>query len=151
MADTTTASEIRVSGRVSNPRNFTENDLKALPAVTETLTFQSRESMRTATFTGVPLREVIKAAGNLINDGHGRLDRLEKYIVARGASGFAVVISWGEIDPICANTGILVAYEMDGQPLGPSEGMARLVVPGDAHGARFVSQLAELQVCGIDS
>jgi DMSO/TMAO reductase YedYZ molybdopterin-dependent catalytic subunit len=151
MADTTAASEFRVTGRVANSRSFTLDDLVAMPAVTETLTFQSRESMRTATFTGVLLRDLVKAAGNLVNDGHGRLDRLEKYIVARGLSGFQVVISWGEVDPNCANKGIFVAYQMDGQPLAPSEGMARLVVPGDAHGARYVTQLVELQVCGIES
>jgi hypothetical protein len=121
-----------------------------MPSVTETVTFVSQPAPRTATFTGVLLRDLIRAAGNLTNDGHGRLDRLRKYVVARSLSGFAVVISWAEVDPNCGNAGIFVAYQTEGERLGPDEGMARLIVPGDAHGARYVTQLVELEVRAVD-
>jgi MYXO-CTERM domain-containing protein len=39
----------------------------------------------------------------------------------------------------------LVAYDENGQPFG-ADGFARLVVPGDAAGGRYVSNLVSLQV-----
>jgi DMSO/TMAO reductase YedYZ molybdopterin-dependent catalytic subunit len=142
---------LQVTGRVASPRSFTREELVALPSVTQTVTFVSRPDPRTTTFTGVRLLDLVKAAGGLKLEGTHRLERLGLYLLARDRSGFGVTISWGEIDPICANRELFVAYQCEGEPLSPSEGMARLVVPGDAHGARFISQLAELRVCAAES
>ena len=47
-------------------------------------------------------------------------------------------MAFGEIDPGVENKQVLMAYAENGQPLGDS-GFARLVVPGDTHGGRYVS------------
>jgi len=42
---------------------------------------------------------------------------------------------------------VLVAFETgDGQPLDATEGMARLIVPGDKAGGRFVSNVTTITV-----
>jgi hypothetical protein len=66
---------------------------------------------------------------------------LRWYAVVTGTDGYQAVIAWGEIDPGFEGKPVLLAYEQDGQLLGPSDGMARLVVPGDQRGGRYVSNV----------
>jgi hypothetical protein len=43
-----------------------------------------------------------------------------------------------------------VAYEGDGQLLGDADGMARLVVPGDQRGGRYVSNITSITLIKND-
>jgi DMSO/TMAO reductase YedYZ molybdopterin-dependent catalytic subunit len=138
---------ISVRGLVAEPRSFTRADLAALPQLTRTATFVSRGGERTVTYTGPTLLSVIKAAGGVVEQQ--RLDRLRAFVVARSASGYEVVFSWGEIDALFGDGEFLVAHMSDDTQLGPSEGVARLVVPNDHHGGRYVGQLVELEVIGV--
>jgi hypothetical protein len=56
--------------------------------------------------------------------------------------------SLGEIDPAFGNQPVLVAYADTAGQLGPhgSDGLARMVVPGDLAGGRYVSDLVSLQM-----
>jgi hypothetical protein len=132
---------ISVHGSVSEPRQFTKADLAALPQVTCTATFVSRGGVRTVTYTGPTLLDVIKAAGGVVEQK--RLDRLRACVIARSASGYEVVFSWGEIDALFGDGEFIIAHESDDEP---SEGAARLVVPRDHHGGRYVGQLVDLEV-----
>jgi len=138
------AGGIRVHGLVAEPRQFSKDDLQALPQLTRTATFVSKGGERTVTYTGPALLDLIKAAGGVIE--HKRLDRLRAWVVARSASGYEVVFSWGEIDALFGDGEFIVAHQSDDEP---SEGTARLVVPRDHHGGRYVGQLVEIEVCGF--
>ena len=72
---------------------------------------------------------------------------LRQYVLATGSDGYEATFSLGELDPRFGGGGTmdLVAYAQDGQPLG-TDGFARLVVPGDLAGGRYVSNLVSLQV-----
>ena len=69
--------------------------------------------------------------------------------MATGSDGYEAIFSLGELDPMFGGTGApdLIAYEVDGGPLGP-DGFARVVVPGDNFGGRYVSNLVSLEVIG---
>jgi hypothetical protein len=108
------------------------------------VSFITRSSERTVTYTGPTLRDVIMAAGGVLEQQ--RLDRLHAYIVARSASGYEVVFSWGEIDGSFGDGEHFIAHLSGGEPMAATEGMARLVAPNDHHGGRYVSQLVELEV-----
>jgi len=60
-------------------------------------------------------------------------------------------IQKGEIAPSFGNQPVLVAYADTAGQLGPSgaDGFARMVVPGDQAGGRYVSNLVSLQVEGL--
>jgi DMSO/TMAO reductase YedYZ molybdopterin-dependent catalytic subunit len=118
---------VRVYGLVAQPRTFTLDDLAALPQVTRTVTFITRSAERTVTYTGPLLRDMILAAGGVVEEQ--RLDRLHAYLLARSASGYEVVFSWGEIDPNFGDGQFMIAYLAEGKPLDPTEGAVRLVVP----------------------
>src|ERR1700680_2136901 len=74
-------------------------------------------------------------------------DILNYYVLATGSDGYEAILSLGELDPMFGGTGApdLIAYLQDGMPLGP-DGFARIVVPGDDFGGRYVSNLVSLQV-----
>jgi DMSO/TMAO reductase YedYZ molybdopterin-dependent catalytic subunit len=91
--------------------------------------------------TGVYLRDILDAAEVNYNPDV-KNDTLSMYIVATGSDGYQAIIAYGEIDPSFAGQPVLVAYEQDGQPLTA----LRLVVPGDKHGGRYVSNLVSLEV-----
>ena len=75
-------------------------------------------------------------------------DILSKYVVATGSDGYKAAFSLGEISPNFGNQPVLVAFADANGQLGPngSEGLARMVVPGDTAGGRYVSDLVSLQV-----
>jgi hypothetical protein len=62
-----------------------------------------------------------------------------------GTDGYVAVFTAGEIDPGFGCNQILVAYAVNGQPLG-SEGPAQIVAPGDKAGGRFVHNIAKIIV-----
>ncbi|MBV8522213.1 MAG: hypothetical protein JOY71_08815, partial [Acetobacteraceae bacterium] len=80
-------------------------------------------------------------------------DELRFYVLATGTDGYEAAFSLGELDPAFGGSSTapdLVAYaQINAQgvaaPLGP-DGFARIIVPGDAAGGRYVSNLVSLQV-----
>ena len=137
-------SVVSVHGLVVQPRLLNREDLLSLPQVTRTVSFITRGRERIVTYKGPTLLDVIKAAGGVVEEQ--RLDRLRTYVIARSASGYEVVFSWGEIDSLFGDGQFVVAHDSDDTP---SEAVARLVAPNDHHGGRYVGELVELEVCGV--
>jgi molybdate transport system substrate-binding protein len=132
-----------IDGAVANPRTFGYDDLAALPAETETVTFQAGSGVETQTFTGVKLYDLLQAAGPQ-TDPTRKNDLIRFYVQVTAADGYTAVLSWAEFDPANEGKDVLIAYADNGQPLGPGQGTARLVAPGDSHGARYVSAIAAI-------
>lgn len=115
------------------------------------MTYLSSGTSVTATFTGVSIWTLLTDAGIVTNPAI-KNDILNYYLQATGSDGYSAIFSLGELDPMFGGTGApdLIAYEtedMDGmnEPLG-SDGFARVVVPGDSRGGRYVSNLVDLEV-----
>ena len=140
-------------GGVSHAFNITDDGhvLRTIDSVTslsflteasENVTFQSGANIRNATFTGVSLWDLLTAV-----DPH--LDNLANSILtAVGSDGFQVVFSLAELNPALGGPDVLLAY---GDSTGPNgtlgtAGDFRLVVPGDARGGRFVSNLISIDI-----
>jgi hypothetical protein len=138
-------SPILLLGDVANPDFYNLPDLT--PVATQTATYAAAGMPVTDTYTGVSL-------WNILNDAGGptiatvKNDILGKYVVATGSDGYKAVFSLGEIDPNFGNQPVIVAYADTAGQLGPNgpDGLARVVVPGDQAGGRYVSDLATLKV-----
>ena len=134
---------LAVDGHVAHAAQLTLDQLKALPPVTVSLTFQSDHGPQTGTWTGALLLDIVKQAAP-VDSGRDKSAPLQHTILARGRDGYAVVLAIGEIDPRFAGKQVIIAYQRDGKPM---EGQAfRLVVPGDAHGGRSVNDLISLTI-----
>ena len=140
------STQFTLSG-VERPGLYDLHRLKTtLPAVQLTATYTAAGTPVTDTYTGVSLWTLLDDAG-LILDPTIKNDVLRKYVEAIGSDGYAAIFSLGEIDPMFGGQPDLVAYaDTDGQLSGGPDGFARMVVPGDAAGGRYVSNLVALEV-----
>ncbi|MDQ7999343.1 MAG: molybdopterin-dependent oxidoreductase [Pseudomonadota bacterium] len=133
-----TAASFMVTGQVSTVGAFDINALKGLPAVTQTV--------GSNVYTGVSLWTLLNSIGLKLPSGKTTLSMVA---VATGSDGYRALVSLGEIEPGFGNNGTIVAYEVNGAALG-SNGMARLVVPGEVKQGRSVSNLIAIEVFAVD-
>lgn len=127
-----------VSGAVARRATFDLAALQALPGVTQTVGGN--------TYTGVSLWALLNGASvGLKPDTAVRNPVLSMYAVAVGSDGYRAVVSLAEIAPESGNRTALVAYSLNGAPLGRN-GMARLVMAGDVKPGRSVARLAAIEV-----
>jgi hypothetical protein len=118
---------------------FDASARSALPVATATLTAHGTSQR----CTGVWLRDLVARAG--IASGEAvKGAALRTVITARGADGYAVVFSLGEIDAKLGSAPVLFADRCDGKPLAAADGPVRLVAEGEARAARSVRQLQGL-------
>lgn len=122
---------------------LTRDALSSLPSVTQDVRFQTSKGIQGGRFTGVSLWAVLDRAGLLKAEGHN--DALRRVFEVRGRDGYAILFSVGEIAPDFGNTPIILALSLDGKPLPASDGI-RLIVPGDAKGARNVRDVVSITV-----
>lgn len=134
-----------VGGQVTTPRSYTLADLRALPSEERAVEFTAGGQPQRHSYTGVRLLTLLTTAAPRFNPAQNN-DALGWYVSVTGSDGYVVTLSWGEIAPDFANQPVLVAYLEDGQPLVASDGMARLVVPGDSRGGRYVSAITSMRV-----
>ena len=146
VASSTFSPDVAIKGLVGTPKAFTRDDLAKLPAETVQVSFQAGQGTTNASFTGTRLLNVFDAAGGakLPNDSNNA--RLRVTVVVTGADGYQVALGWGELDPDFGAAPIMLAYLSDGQPMGDKLGMARLVVPGDKRGGRYVSTVKSIEI-----
>ncbi|HEX7865148.1 MAG TPA: hypothetical protein VF555_09355 [Variovorax sp.] len=127
-----------VSGAIGKRATFDLAALRALPATT--LTVGSN------TYTGVSLWTLLNDASvGLKPDTAVRNPVLSMYAVVVGSDGYRAVVSLAEIAPESGNRVALVAYSLNGAPLGRN-GVARLVMAGDVKPGRSVARLAAIEV-----
>ncbi len=136
---------LTLQGAVAAAMTITAATLQAMTPVTETVTYLSGTTSVTDTYTGVLLWNVLNSAGILTNPSN-KNDILRKLVTVTGSDGYNVDLSLGEIDLAFGNEPVLLAYsDTDGQISGGA-GFARLVVPGDMAGGRYVSNISSLTV-----
>ncbi len=131
------SSGFAVSGAVTKPMRFDLAALQALPATTQTVGGSA--------YTGVSLWHLLNTTTGLKLDSTVKNPSLSMYAVATGSDGYKALVSLGEIDPGFGNRTALIAYSVNGSLLDRN-GVARLVVPGDAKLGRSVSNLVSLEV-----
>ncbi len=95
-------------------------------------------------YTGTLLKDVLNKA-TLKTDPNHKNDTLNRVVTAVGSDGYRATIAYGEIDPNFGNQQVIVAYAMDGKPLG-ADGAAELIVPGDKLAGRWVKNLTGMTV-----
>jgi hypothetical protein len=138
-------SPILLQGDVADPGIYNLPDLT--PVMTQTATYTAAGTPVTDSYSGISLWNLLGDAGG-VTVTSAKNDILSKYVVATGSDGYKAVFSLGEIDPNFGAQPVMVAYADTAGQLGPngSDGLARVVVPGDLAGGRYVSELVSLKV-----
>ena len=134
---------LEIAGDVPHPRTFQEQEWKQLKHVA--LTATNTHDKKTATYSGVPLRDLLKDAG--VPSGESlRGKAFTTTIIVSAADGYQVAFSVGELDESVGNLQVLVADSEDGKPLAQETGPLRLVVPSDKRPARWVRMVKTIRV-----
>ena len=110
------------------------------------MSYQAGQGTESGSFTGTRLLNVFEAAGGARLPTDANNAKLRVTIMVTAADGYQVVFGWGDVDPDFGAMPIMLAVERDGQPLGERQGMARLVVPGDKRGGRYVSMVKSIEL-----
>ncbi len=133
----TQAAPVSIGGQVQTPASYTITGLATLPAVEVQA---AREGGAMARYVGPLLWPILETAK--LVDGPARGAHLQHAVLARGADGYAVLLSIGEIDPGFEGKPVIIAYKQDGVLLEAP----RLVVPGDRKAGRNVRGLVAIDV-----
>jgi DMSO/TMAO reductase YedYZ molybdopterin-dependent catalytic subunit len=133
-----------VDGRVAHPKTLSVADLRRFPAHREVVRYIAAGKQETHHFRGALLTDVLAAAKPRF-DPAVKHDELRHAVLVGATDGYATVLSWGEIDPGFANTGVLLATEQDGQALA----RPRLVVPSDKEGGRYVTDVSSVSLLRV--
>jgi hypothetical protein len=141
-------SPVLLTGDVADPAVYNQPALA--PVTTQTATYTAAGVSVTDTYTGITLWNLLDDAGG-VTVTSAKNDILDKVVVATGSDGYKAVFSLGEIDPSFGAQLVMVAYGDGAGQLGPAgtDGLARMVVPGDLAGGRYVSDLVSLQVSSL--
>jgi DMSO/TMAO reductase YedYZ molybdopterin-dependent catalytic subunit len=138
-----------VGGDVPKPHRISGPELKAL-ARAEVDVSDPHDSTKKSVYAGTPLIEVLKAAGLPLGTGMAGLRSLvTRSVVVHAMDGYEVVFSLPELDPELTGRTVLLADSKDGQPLSPTEGPFRIIVPDDKMGVRWVRQVSSLTVRAV--
>ncbi|GAA0546622.1 molybdopterin-dependent oxidoreductase [Chitinophaga japonensis] len=140
--DKAAAPSVRVSGEVMRPLTLYAADLAKMPRTTATL--QDRGG-KAHTYIGVPIQRILERAG-VTTGTQLRGENLVKYLLVKCADGYEVLFSLAELDSSFTSRTVILADELDGQPLPAAKGPFRLVVPGEQKPARSCFQVTELEI-----
>jgi hypothetical protein len=141
------SSSFQVAGHVTEPTTFDLRQLQQLSPAQENVAYFAAGSVVSESFTGVLLWDLLNKSpvDGVATDSTVKNDILHKVIIVTGTDCYQSVFDAGDIDPSFGGSQIMVAYATGGQSLG-ADGFARIVVPGDKAGGRFVSNIAKIEV-----
>ncbi|MCC7046454.1 MAG: hypothetical protein IT562_07070 [Alphaproteobacteria bacterium] len=138
------STQFTLTGGTNGPATYDLPALQSRPSVhiDDVQFFSGQNLSQQMDFVGVSLWGLLTDAGI---DG---FDVLTSYLLVTGTDGYQVILALAEIDPALTGRDYIVAYEVNGAGLG-SGGFARLVLPGDLRGGRYVSNVASLEIVHV--
>ncbi len=127
-----------VDGQVDSPLNLTYSELLALPSRTVVATLQCVEGIAgMAVWRGIPVSDILAMADVNLN----AVD-----VVFYAADSFSSSLTLHEV----SSQDVLLAYEMNGEPLPPEQGYPlRVVAPGH-FGYKWVKWVVHVEVVDYD-
>jgi DMSO/TMAO reductase YedYZ molybdopterin-dependent catalytic subunit len=133
---------VKVTGEVLTPLTLTAADLAAMPRTTAVA--KDKQGVP-HTFSGVALSEIFKKAG-VTTGKQLRGENLAKYLLVSCADGYKVVFSLAELDSAFTDRVVILADQIEGQPLPAGTGPFRIVVPGEKKPARNCFQVIAMAI-----
>ena len=136
-------SQVMIGGNVKTPLTLSIDDLRKMPH--KTIQVMDAHANKQETYEGVALADLLKQAG--VPQGEQiRGALMTSYVIAEGADGYRTLFSLAELDSGFVDSGVMVAYSMDGAAISGDSGPLRLVAPNDKRPARWVRMLASITV-----
>jgi len=136
---------LAVAGAVEHPLDLHMSELEKMP---HTRLDVKEHDGSSATYEGVALAELLKAAGVPAGEKlHGA--SMATYVLAHAKDGYRAIFALPELDASFTDAKVIVAYAMNGKPLAERQGPLKLVVPQDKRPARWVRMLDRIEVVKV--
>ena len=97
------------------------------------------------TFSGVAVSDLLQRAGVPMGN-QLRGENMAQYLVVKAADKYKVLFALPELDSVFTDRTVIVADQMDGQPLRQDRGPYRIIVPGEKKPARWIYRVTSLAV-----
>jgi len=136
---------LAVTGAVEHPLELHLGDLEKMPHTR--LDVKDHEG-NPVSYEGVAVAELLHAAGAPAGEklrGVG----MASYVLAHAKDSYRVVFALPELDAGFTDTKVIVAYAMNGKPLGEGQGPFKIVAPQDKRPARWVRMVDRIEVIKI--
>ena len=95
-------------------------------------------------YTGVRLSQLLDKAKVAQAGNDNKKENC--YVVFKGTDGYQVIASWTELTQTIGGRQILIAIDKNSEPLPPSEGKFRLILPADKYVGRSVKCLERIEI-----
>lgn len=137
-----TDASISVQGEVLHPVVLKASDLAAMKQVTVTV---KDEAGQEQTYSGVAVSDILGQAGVTLGK-QLRGENMSKYLLVKSGDGYEVLFSLPELDSAFSDKTIILADQLNGQPLPGGKGPFRIIVPGEKKHARWIWEVRTLTV-----
>lgn len=124
------------------PVTLDEKTLAAMPRMTVQA---GAHGDAPSAWEGVALVEVLRAEGAPLGKAL-RGDALANYVRVTATDGYQVVFGLGELDADMGAARVVLVDRHEGKALDDKDGPLRLVVPGDQRPARWVRNVASIEL-----
>ena len=140
------APTFEVNGQVRHPTTYDVSAVLAQRPTTVEDAFVAGTGIDRGRFTGVLLWQLLQDA-EVITNPDQRNDLVRKSVLITGSDCYEALYAMGELVPTLGGAHqIIVAFMRDQELLGDTEGMARIINPGDKAGARRVFNIMRIRV-----
>jgi DMSO/TMAO reductase YedYZ molybdopterin-dependent catalytic subunit len=136
------AETVRYLAPGKSPVALDEKTLAAMPRMTVQA---GAHGDAPSAWEGVALVEVLRAEGAPLGKAL-RGDALANYVRVTATDGYQVVFGLGELDAEMGAAKVVLVDRHEGKPLDDKDGPVRLVVPGDKRPARWVRNVATIEL-----
>ena len=143
----TASAQLTVAGDVEKPLSLSLEELQHLPQTTVKVT-NEHQGNKEEVYEGVPLSTLLKQAG-VPQGAELRGPAMAKYVLAEGSDGYRAIFALAELDSSIQDSGVIVAYTLNGSPLDTKVGPLRLVAPHDKRPGRWVRMLQSIKVVTV--
>jgi DMSO/TMAO reductase YedYZ molybdopterin-dependent catalytic subunit len=141
------AESVRYLAPGKSPATLDEKALAAMPRMTVQA---GAHGDAPSAWEGVALLEVLRAQGAPLGKAL-RGDALANYVRVTATDGYQVVFGLGELDTDMGAAKVVLVDRHEGKPLDDKDGPLRLVVPGDQRPARWVRNVASIELIGAST
>jgi DMSO/TMAO reductase YedYZ molybdopterin-dependent catalytic subunit len=141
-AQTAKEAIVKVSGEVTTPMELKLADFQQF-AQTE-VTRKDKDG-KDHKYSGVLLSAILQKVGvTMGKDLKG--ENLTKYATVEASDGYQVVFALAELDKDFTDRQIILATQIDGKPLAPTEGPFRIIVQDEKKPARCIKQVTGIKI-----
>lgn len=133
---------VKISGELTTPLEIKLADMQQF---TQTQVVRKDKDGKDHTYTGVLLSAILEKAGATMGKNL-KGENLTKYATVEASDGYQVLFALAELDKDFTDRQVILATQVDGQPLAATDGPFRIIVQDEKKPACCIKQVTGIKV-----